>query len=199
MLSYPVPYLKFPCFAEPPLKMPHTWLSYLAPASLIVGAGLLLFAALHDMIARTVPNWVAGLLALVGFGGRVMGNNLLIGLAAATSVFVVAAICWRRGWLGGADVKLMGAATLVLPPGLVLPFIVAMAVSGSVLAALYLAAGWLARRARQPRKGTPIQGAHVRPSGLLARAARVELWRMRRGGPLPYACAIAAGFTFVLF
>jgi prepilin peptidase CpaA len=33
---------------------------------------------------------------------------------------------------------------------------------------------------------------------LLARALRVEQWRIRRGGPLPYACAIAAGGLFIL-
>jgi prepilin peptidase CpaA len=33
---------------------------------------------------------------------------------------------------------------------------------------------------------------------LLARALRVERWRIHRGGPLPYACAIAAGGLFIL-
>jgi prepilin peptidase CpaA len=35
-------------------------------------------------------------------------------------------------------------------------------------------------------------------AGLAARIARAELWRLRRGGPLPYAVAIAAGTGFVL-
>jgi hypothetical protein len=26
----------------------------------------------------------------------------------------------------------------------------------------------------------------------------VERWRIRRGGPLPYACAIAAGVLFII-
>jgi prepilin peptidase CpaA len=174
--------------------MPNGWLSLLAPASLIAGAGLLLLAAFHDIVARTVPNWVAGLLALAGLGARIMGNNVSIGLAASATVFVIAALCWRRGWLGGGDVKLMGAATLTVPPSQVLPFIVAMSVSGSILAALYLAAGRVARGTR--RSGI---GPAARHAGLAARAVRAELWRLRRGGPLPYACAIAAGFIFILF
>lgn len=174
--------------------MPNGWISFLAPASLIAGAGLLLLAALHDIIARTVPNWVAGLLALSGLGARIMGNNVLTGLGASATVFVVAAICWRRGWLGGGDVKLMGAATLAVPPSHVLPFIVAMSVSGSILAALYWVAGRVARGTR--RSGTRPAARHA---GLAARATRAELWRLRRGGPLPYACAIAAGFIFILF
>lgn len=156
--------------------------------------GLLLFAALHDIVARTVPNGVSVLLALVGLGARVLDNNLLFGATMATTVFVVAAFCWRRGWLGGADVKLMGSATLAVPAGQVLTFIAAMSVAGSILAICYLVAGRLARR-----RSRPNLGPSSRPTALLSRAARVELWRLRRGGPLPYACAIAAGFLLIQF
>ena len=180
----------------PWFAMSNGWISAVAPISLIAGAGLLLLAALHDIIARTVPNWVAGLLALLGLGAQIMGNNLVNGLIAAGLVFLVAAFCWRRGWLGGGDVKLMAAATLAAPAGRVVLFILAMSVAGSVLAAIYLVAGRIARRALpMAAAARPIH----RPASLLGRATRAELWRLRRGGPLPYACAIAAGFTFVLF
>ncbi len=33
-------------------------------------------------------------------------------LLAAGAVFVLSALCWRRGWMGGGDVKLLGAAAL---------------------------------------------------------------------------------------
>jgi prepilin peptidase CpaA len=179
--------------------MSNVWISLVAPAFLIAGAGLLLLAAVHDMAARTVPNWVAVLLALTGLGARIMGNNVSTGLIAGAAVFAIAAFCWRRGWLGGADVKLMAAATLAVPSGHVITFIVAMSVSGSILAVLYLAAGRIARAART-RAAAQMHGElTTRPSSLLGRAIRAELWRLRRGGPLPYACAIAAGFTFILF
>ena len=174
--------------------MPDGWLSAFTPASHIAAAGILLFAALHDTISRTVPNGVAMLLALVGLGACIMDNNLLIGASAAAMVFVGAAICWRWGWLGGADVKLMGAAVLAVPTGRILAFVVAMSVAGSLFAAIYLAAGTVARRWHRPAD-PPV----ARPTYLLARAVRAELWRLRRGGPLPYACAIAAGFLFVQF
>jgi prepilin peptidase CpaA len=41
----------------------------------------------------------------------------------------------------------------------------------------------------------PLPG---RPPSLAARIIRVERWRLRRGGPLPYAVAIASGAFFVL-
>ncbi len=88
--------------------------------------------------------------------------------------------------MGGGDVKLLGAAALGVPAGSVLTFVAAVAITGGLLAAIYLAAR---RFISFPRS--------LRPTPLFARAVRVERWRMRRGGPLPYACAIAAGALFV--
>jgi prepilin peptidase CpaA len=192
-------FFKFQYPAKSGLAMSNGWISLIAPTASIAGMGLLLLAAAHDIIARTVPNSVAALLTLTGLGARIMGNSLLTGLIAAVMVFAIAAVCWRRGWLGGGDVKLMAAATLAVPAGHVLTFIVAMSVAGSILAVLYLAAGRTVRTARA-RAATGLSGeSTTRPTNLLRRAIRAELWRLRRGGPLPYACAIAAGFTFVLF
>lgn len=167
--------------------MLHTWPSLLVSGLVLIGAGLLLMASLHDLVARTVPNWLAGALALVGVALRVVAGGLLAGVCAGVVVFVLAAICWRRGWMGGGDVKLLAASAIVVPPSLVVSFIAAVAICGGVLALLYLMAG---------RVVPPPQAA--RPQTLLARALRVERWRIRRGGPLPYACAIAAGGLFVL-
>ena len=36
------------------------------------------------------------------------------------------------------------------------------------------------------------------PHGSRLARVRVERWRIRRGGPLPYACAIAVGFLFIV-
>lgn len=174
--------------------MPHGWLPLIASASLIAGTGLLLFAALHDIVARTVPDWVSALLAVMGLGARIVDHTVLTGSGAALAIFVAGAILWRKGWLGGGDVKLIPAAALVVPTERIVPFLVAMSVSGSVLAVLYLIGGRIARRARD----TKLPGI-VKPSPLWARAVRAELWRLRRGGPLPYACAIAAGFLLVRF
>ena len=89
--------------------------------------------------------------------------------------------------MGGGDVKLLGAAALGMPASSVLTFIAAVAMAGGVLAVFYL----LARRLMPFRPST-------RPKGMVARALRAERWRISRGGPLPYACAIAFGFLFVI-
>jgi prepilin peptidase CpaA len=148
---------------------------------------LLLLAGMHDIVARTVPNWLAAVLALLGIGLRAVGGTLVGGLCAGLIIFVLAAICWRRGWMGGGDVKLLAASAIVVPPPLVLTFITAVAFFGGGLAVIYL----IAHRLVPPPRT-------ARPRSLLARVLRVERWRIHRGGPLPYACAIAAGGLFIL-
>jgi prepilin peptidase CpaA len=167
--------------------MSYTLPSLLTSGLMLGSVVLLVMASLHDLIARTVPNWLAVALAVLGIALRVAGGSLLTGTLAGAIVFVLAAICWRRGWMGGGDVKLLAASAIVVPPSLVLSFITAVALCGGVLAVFYLVAGRLV---------PPPQP--VRPSTLLARALRVERWRIKRGGPLPYACAIAAGGLIVL-
>jgi prepilin peptidase CpaA len=168
--------------------MSYTWPSLLTSGLIFGSAAVLVLASLHDLVARTVPNWLAAVLAVLGLALRAVSGSLLAGTCAGVVVFVLAAICWRRGWMGGGDVKLLAASAIVVPPSLVLSFITAVALFGGVLAVFYL----LARRL-VPLSWTP------RPRSLLARAMRVELWRIHRGGPLPYACAIAAGGLFILF
>ena len=152
--------------------------------SLFAGAALLVAAALHDIVGRTVPNGVAAALAIAGIVVQAIQGTLLYGLPAALLVFVVAAICWRRGWMGGGDVKLLGATALVVPPFEVGSFLVLTAQCGGLLALLYLL---LSRTVRLPPPGR-LGTCH-----LFARVLRAERWRICRGAPLPYGFAIAAG------
>ncbi len=167
--------------------MTQDWVTTLGLALTAVIIALFLLAALHDVMARTVPNGLALLLAITGIAARVIDRTFLLGLAIGALVFVLAALCWRRGWMGGGDVKLLGAGAIAVPPILVLPFITVMAISGALLALVYLTG-----------RSLPAPHASARPASLLARVARIERWRLHRGGPLPYACAIAAGGVFVL-
>ena len=155
--------------------------------TLFATAALLLTAALHDAAFRTVPNRVAVLLAGCGIALRISAGDLPAGLAAAGLVFAAATICWRRGWMGGADVKLLGAAALLVPPLQVPALLAAVAIAGGLLTLPYLLA-----RNRLARAATG------RPTSLLARVARTERRRLRQGGPLPYAVAIAAGAGFTV-
>lgn len=154
----------------------------------ILGAGVLLAASVHDVALRTVPNALCLLLAADGIVLRVLSHSLLSGAATAALVFAAGAVCWRRGWLGGGDVKLLAAASLLLPPYHVPDFVLGVGLAGGGLAIVYLV---LRAVVRAPRPG--------RPSGLLGRLIRVERWRIARRGSLPYASAIAAGALYTLF
>jgi prepilin peptidase CpaA len=110
--------------------------------------------------------------------------------AILTGILVLAAatIPWHFGLLGGADVKLLAAAAIVVPTSSLGNLLLAIALAGGVLATLYLILSYLTPR--------PAPG---RRTGLLRRVLKAEAWRIHRRGPLPYAAAIAAGTILTLF
>jgi prepilin peptidase CpaA len=73
-------------------------------------AAILCVAALDDVLARTVPNWMPIALAAIGIVESALGGRLIVSLLLGTFVFILSGLCWKRGWLGGGDVKLLGAA-----------------------------------------------------------------------------------------
>ena len=173
-------------------------LHLISVAAILAGLVILLMAALHDIVVRTVPNELAGAVAGAGLlaqcAAAAGAANVQAGLVSAAFamlagalVFIAAAVIWRQGWMGGGDVKLLGAAALLMPAALVPAMLVATSLSGGVLSIIYLAAR---RRLARPRPGRAVS--------FPARVLKAERWRLRRGGPLPYAVAIASGTFFVL-
>lgn len=162
-------------------------MNHSAPISLLllIGALLLVFAALHDIGFRTVPNRVSVALLACGILLRLLSggpHQLMWGLLCGGAVFMVTYACWRFGWMGGADVKLLTAAAVFVPPLMVPTLLLGTSLAGGAIALTYIIGSFLA----------PRPAAH-RPHGLLLRALRCEQRRLRRRGPLPYAAAIAAG------
>ncbi len=162
----------------------------MAPSSLIAAliASALVAAALHDIAARTIPNRLCLAVSLAGLLDRALAGELAAGLTAMLLVFALLVVVWRLGALGGGDAKLLAACALVVPPGNVPAMLLATALAGGAIALAFLAA-------------RPLVASHVppRPAGLPGRVLRAEAWRVRRGGPLPYAVAIAVGTLFTLF
>jgi prepilin peptidase CpaA len=153
---------------------------------LFTAATALLFAAAHDVAVRTVPNRASLIVALAGVGLSALDGQLVQALFGAVLVFGGTWYCWRRGWIGGGDVKLLTACVLLVPPTSVPGLILGTAIAGGVLALAYLGL------ARLP-PGRVTRRAPARRVHLLRRVWRAERWRIRRGLSLPYACAIAAG------
>ena len=157
---------------------------------MILSAALLIYAALHDIAVRTVPNWLPLCLLVLGCGMRLADHSLAAGAAVALITFAVLFGAWLGGVMGGGDVKLWAATALLMPPlwRPELSFLFRVLLFGGALAIFYL----LLRRL------VPRTLAARRP-GLLRRVIRVEAWRIGRRAPLPYACAIAAGALATLW
>jgi len=154
----------------------------------IAAAMALLFAAAHDVAVRTVPNSVPLVVAAAGLSLRLMDGHLAGALIAGALVFAGAWYCWRRSWIGGGDVKLLSACVLLVPPGSAPMLILGTAVSGGVLALIYVAVAQI----------LPY-GARPRSANLVRRVWHAERRRIRRRQSLPYACAIVAGAALTLF
>jgi len=169
----------------------HDTVSIVAGMLLGLAVLLLVLASLRDIATRIVPNGIPLALAAVGIADSALHGRLALGLIAGVLVFGFAFLCWRMRWIGGADVKLLGAAALLVPPTAVASLVLATAVAGGLLGLLYL----LARRLIA---APPSRGAAARHASLLARVWRAERWRLHRGCPLPYACAIACGTLLML-
>ena len=151
---------------------------------LVAGLLLLLFAALHDIGFRTVPNHISVSILLLGMVLRSQQGDLGAGLLCGALTFAVTYIFWRFGWIGGADAKLLSASAVFVAPALLPTMIIGTSLSGGVLAAVYVFGGYFA-----PRKTVlAAPGASI-----ITRVRRCELRRLRRRGPLPYAAAIATG------
>ena len=107
----------------------------------VVAAGLLVYAALHDVAARTVPNWLPASLLVIGCCARLIDHSLLSGGIVAAVTFAALFVIWLLGAMGGGDVKLWTATVLLIPPMLQpeLAFFLRVVVFGGILAVIYLA------------------------------------------------------------
>ncbi len=156
----------------------------LAEMLTLLAASLLIAAAGFDILTRLIPNFIPLVLAVLGLVLRLADGSWPWALLAAGIVFGIALVCWRCGWMGGGDVKLLGACALLVPPVAVFPMVTAVGMAGGVLAFVYLVARRVVSR--------PVPTA-LRPQSFLGRALRAERWRLARGTALPYAVAIAIG------
>jgi prepilin peptidase CpaA len=156
---------------------------------MVPALALLVYAALHDLAVRTVPNWLSAVVLALGVCARLADHSLLAGLGAAMVAFIILFGIWVAGAMGGGDVKLWAATVLLVPPCWrpQLMFFLDVVMFGGLLAIIYLALSLFVPKPRASRAGS-----HA------SRFLRAELWRIGRRGPLPYACAISGGALFVL-
>jgi prepilin peptidase CpaA len=115
----------------------------LANITVAILAAMLIVAASGDLRTRTIPNWLNATIALMAipfwiFSGLSFWPEIVSQIGIAIIVFLLFAIAFRFGAMGGGDVKMVAALALWLPAGAVLKLLVIMSLAGGVLTMVML-------------------------------------------------------------
>lgn len=170
---------------------------YLIRIGLLATAMLLLLAAARvDLRERIIPNQ---LVALIGGSGLLLGlvsrpETIWISLLAAIAVLVGLGFLSRYRWIGGGDVKLISAVTLLVPPERIGLLLVAISLVGGVISGCYLAAYYVFTR---PHLHKMKYVATVYRFGKIQQLFQSERTRVLAATSVPYGVAVFGGFAFV--
>ena len=151
-------------------------------------AGLMIAAAIVDFRRLIIPNPLVGGLCVLWLldletTSDASPATVIATIGCAAAVFLVGAVLFSRGLIGGGDVKLLAAATLWAGVGTLAPLLLLTGLIGGLLALLLLTP--LGARISAAWNAGPEQAA-ARPPRL-------------RGTPVPYGVAIAvAGLVVTL-
>lgn len=155
-------------------------------AALIAFAALMLLAAIEDLRRLVIPNAVTLSLCVL-WPLYALTTETLIGVvgsfACAIAVFLVGALLFSRGYIGGGDVKLLAVAALWAGPGGIGALLLGTGILGGILALFLL----------------------MPPVAQLATLARAKLGSgdlsVNNGAatPVPYGIAITAAAMIVIF
>ena len=102
---------------------------------------LVVWAMVSDASRLIIPNWVSvGLVASYFTYALAVQNEspIFLHLIVAGIVFLIGLAFFVRKWVGGGDVKFLAAVALWAGPGLILPLLMIMSVTGIALALIVL-------------------------------------------------------------
>jgi len=111
---------------------------HLSTILLGIMALMLLLAAAGDLRSREIPNWLNGAIALLAIPfwwslGLSPWPDMAVHLGVAFGVFALFALLFQFGFMGGGDVKMIGAVSLWLPIGAILGLLIIMSIAGGIL------------------------------------------------------------------
>ena len=142
---------------------------------LMLLAGLLLAAGLEDVRRREIANATNAAIALLApwwwwANGLALWPDIAVQIAVAGGVLALFAVAFAAGWMGGGDVKMIGALALWLPLGGLMGMLMVMSIAGgAVTLAMMVETRW--RRVDGPDEPLPIEvpyGVAIAIAGLLA-------------------------------
>lgn len=163
----------------------------LSPHLIPLGVGLGT-AIVCDLRRRRIPNAVAGFVFLSGlvFSAYHVGFlAVLSGLAASVLLLAALFAPWKKGGIGGGDVKLAAATGAWVGLSHLIWFVLGVALSGGVVAALFYLFATPAARA-EVKANLVLAGLH----GDLPTVATHKKGHLS----VPYALAISAGAVVAL-
>ena len=148
-------------------------IDYLQYALLIGLAIALLIAAITDIRARRIDNWLTGAVALGAplfwwASGLSLWPGIALQFGVALIAFAILAVLFAMRAMGGGDVKLLTALALWIEPVLFMQLIVLMALLGGVLTLVL--GSWHIMRRRKDRLAIPY-GVAISAAGLWVLAA----------------------------
>lgn len=148
-------------------------IDYLQYGLLVALAIALVTAAITDLKARRIDNWLTGAIALGAplfwwANGLALWPDVAMQFGVAVAAFAILAGLFALRAMGGGDVKLLTALALWIEPLLFLQLIVLMALLGGVLT-LVLGA-WHIMHRRKDRLAIPY-GVAISAAGLWVLAA----------------------------
>lgn len=145
-----------------------------------------------DLKDRLIPNELVIAVAVIGFAQGLVSRTgtVWLSLLAAVLVFFGLGILSHYKIIGGGDLKLISAVTLLVPPDRVGQLLLEIALAGGLLGLFYLAAHrWL--KSLPASQSAPVEIASS--TSPLAQMIRTERVRIVAGDSLPYALAVLGG------
>ena len=141
--------------------------------TLVGVAAVLVIAAISDIRSRRIPNIlsiiICGLFAIFAATQMLDGADWLDALvyptAVGVAVFVLGAILFALGMMGGGDVKLMGATALFAGPLLSIKFVLYTTILGGFVALGTVLFAKLAKKSDKKSNQVPY-GVAISASGL---------------------------------
>ena len=125
-----------------------------ADALVAILAAMLIIAATGDLRTRTIPNWLNGAIAVAAIpfwiaSGLDPWPDMALQIGIAAFVFVLFAIAFHFGAMGGGDVKMVTALSLWLSLGAVVKLLVIMSIAGGVLTVVMLVRDRIAKSGKK--------------------------------------------------
>ncbi len=161
------------------------------------GMSALLASAWTDLRARLIPNELVVAVAVSGLALCLLARpgQAWISVAAAIVVLFGLGVLSHFNLIGGGDVKLISATTLLVPPAAIGQLLLAIVLAGGALSCVYLAARFALTRPRSEEM--PVSADAAGDPGAPSHGARgwfsAECARIASGGPMPYGLAILGG------